>query len=208
MIDYSLYLCTDSNMNSKYEIQECVRQAIIGGVTIVQVREKNKNTDEMCSIATRIKKVTDTYKVPLIINDNIDVAVKINADGIHIGQDDISCFEARKILGEDKIIGVTVTTLDQAKQAINQGATYLGVGAVYKSTTKSDAKIVEHGELIKILNFCNIPIVVIGGINSNTIPNFRNMNVSGYAMIRPILGQENITEATQKLKTLILSNKI
>ena len=208
MIDYSLYLCSDSNMNSKYEIQECVRQAIIGGVTIVQVREKNKNTDEMCSIATRIKKVTDTYKVPLIINDNIDVAVKINADGIHIGQDDISCFEARKILGEDKIIGVTVTTLDQAKQAINQGATYLGVGAVYKSTTKSDAKIVEHGELIKILNFCNIPIVVIGGINSNTIPNFRNMNVSGYAMIRPILGQENITEATQKLKTLILSNKI
>ena len=159
MIDYSLYLCTDSNMNSKYEIQECVRQAIIGGVTIVQVREKNKNTDEMCSIATRIKKVTDTYKVPLIINDNIDVAVKINADGIHIGQDDISCFEARKILGEDKIIGVTVTTLDQAKQAINQGATYLGVGAVYKSTTKSDAKIVEHGELIKILNLL---LIVLG----------------------------------------------
>ena len=207
MIDYSLYLCTDSNMNSDYEIQECVRQAIIGGVTIVQVREKNKNTDEICSIAYEIKKVTDVYNVPLIINDNIEAVTRLNADGIHIGQDDISCLEARKILGESKIVGVTVTTLEQAKIAIEQGATYLGVGAIYKSVTKREAKVVDHNELIKILEFCNIPIVVIGGINSNTIPNFKNMNVSGYAMIRPILGQKDITEAARKLKTLVLSNK-
>ena len=208
MIDYSLYLCTDSGINSYYDIQECVRQAILGGVTIVQVREKNKKTEEIYLIADRIKKVTDAYNVPLIINDNIDVALKINADGIHIGQDDISCLEARKILGKNKIIGVTVTTLEQAKRAIEQGATYLVVGAIYKSTTKKDAKIVSHEELLKILNFCKIPIVVIGGINENTIPNFKNYNISGYAMIRPILGKENITESAMKLKKLILSNNV
>lgn len=208
MIDYSLYLCTDSGINSYYDIQECVRQAILGGVTIVQVREKNKKTEEIYLIADRIKKVTDAYNIPLIINDNIDVALKINADGIHIGQDDISCLEARKILGKNKIIGVTVTTLEQAKRAIEQGATYLGVGAIYKSTTKKDAKIVSHEELLKILNFCKIPIVVIGGINENTIPNFKNYNISGYAMIRPILGKENITESAMKLKKLILSNNV
>ncbi|MGM9834391.1 MAG: thiamine phosphate synthase [Bacilli bacterium] len=206
MIDYSLYLCTNSDINPYYDIQECVRQAILGGVTIVQVREKNKKTEEIYLIADRIKKVTDAYNVPLIINDNIDVALKINADGIHIGQDDISCLEARKILGKNKIIGVTVTTLEQAKRAIEHGATYLGVGAIYKSTTKKDAKIVSHEELLKILNFCKIPIVVIGGINENTIPNFKNYNISGYAMIRPILGKENITESAMKLKKLILSN--
>ncbi len=207
MIDYSLYLCTDSGINRNYDIQECVRQAILGGVTIVQVREKNKTTEEMYLIAKKIKKVTDAYSIPLIINDNVDVALKINADGIHIGQDDISCLEARKILGEDKIIGVTVTTLEQAKRAIEQGATYLGVGAIYKSTTKKDAKIVSHDEFLKILNYCKIPIVVIGGINENTIPNFENYNISGYAMIRPILENENITESSRKLKKLILSNK-
>lgn len=207
MIDYSLYLCTDSGINRNYDIQECVRQAIHGGVTIVQVREKNKTTEEMYLIANKIKKVTDAYSIPLIINDNVDVALKINSDGIHIGQDDISCLEARKVLGEDKIIGVTVTTLEQAKRAIEQGATYLGVGAIYKSTTKKDAKIVSHDEFLKILNYCKIPIVVIGGINENTIPNFKNYNISGYAMIRPILENENITESSRKLKKLILSNK-
>lgn len=206
MIDYSLYLCTDSGINKYYDIKECVRQAILGGVTIVQVREKNKKTEEIYLIAEKVKKVTDAYNIPLIINDNVDVALKINADGIHIGQDDISCLEARKILGEDKIIGVTVTTLEQAKRAIEQGATYLGVGAIYKSTTKKDAKIVSHDEFLKILNYCKIPIVVIGGINENTIPNFKNYNISGYAMIRPILENENIIESSRKLKKLILSN--
>lgn len=207
MIDYSLYLCTDSHINKNYDIAECVRQAILGGVTMVQVREKNKNTDEIYLLADKIKKITDIYNIPLIINDNIDVVLKINADGIHIGQDDISCLEARKTLGQNKIIGVTVTTLEQAKIAIEQGATYLGVGAMYKSTTKKDAKIVNHDEFNKIINYCKIPIVVIGGINENTIPNFKKSNISGYAMIRPILEKENIIESTNKLKKLILSNK-
>ncbi|MFA5696474.1 MAG: thiamine phosphate synthase [Bacilli bacterium] len=208
MIDYSLYLCIDSNINKDYDIEECVRQAIIGGATIVQVREKTKNTDEFYLIAKKIKRMTDNYNVPLIINDNIDVALKINAAGIHIGQDDISCLEARKTLGQNKIIGVTVTTLEEAKIAIEQGATYLGVGAIYKSKTKPDAKIVSQEEFNKIVNYCKIPIVVIGGINENTIPNFKDYNISGYAMIRPILAKENIIESTKKIKNIILSNKL
>ena len=200
MIDYSLYLCTDSNINKDYDIAECVRQAIIGGVTIVQVREKTKNTDEFYLIAKKIKSMTDNYNVPLIVNDNIDVALKINADGVHIGQDDISCLEARKTLGQNKIIGVTVTTLEEAKIAIEQGATYLGVGAIYKSKTKPDAKIVSPDEFNKIVNYCKIPIVVIGGINENTIPNFKDYSISGYAMIRPILAKANIIESTKKIK--------
>lgn len=207
MIDYSLYLCTDSNINKDYDIEECVRQAIIGGVTIVQVREKTKNTDEFYLIAKRIKSMTDNYNIPLIINDNIDVALKINADGVHIGQDDISCLEARKTLGQNKIIGVTVTTLEEAKIAIEQGATYLGVGAIYKSKTKPDAKILSPDEFNKIVNYCEIPIVVIGGINENTIPNFKDYNISGYAMIRPILAKVNIIESTKKIKNIIMSNK-
>lgn len=207
MIDYSLYLCTDSYINSTYCIEHCVEQAILGGVTIVQVREKNKTTDEIIEIANRIKKVTDIYNTPLIINDNISAAISVNAAGVHIGQDDISCKCARRLLGDDKIIGVTVTTLEQAKKAEREGATYLGVGAIYKSKTKKDAKVVEKEEFQKILRFSKIPIVVIGGINENTIPNFKNTNISGYAMIRPILAQENITEGTNKLKNLILSNK-
>ena len=206
MIDYSLYLCTESNINKYYDIEECVRQAILGGVTMVQVREKNKSTEEMICIADKIKKVTEAYNIPLIINDNIDVAIKTNADGIHIGQDDIPCLEARKILGNNKIIGVSVRTYEQAKKAIEHGATYLGVGAIYKSTTKKDAKIVSHDELLKIINYCKIPIVVIGGINEKTIPNFKNYNISGYAMIRPILDNKNIVESSMKLKKLILAN--
>lgn len=149
MIDYSLYLCTNSEMNNNYSLEYCVKQAIIGGVTIVQIREKEKNYDEFFKIASRIQKITNRYNIPLIINDNIKIAIKINADGVHIGQNDISCLEARKLLGIKKIIGVTVTNLSEAKQAIESGATYLGVGAIYKSSTKKDAVVVGIDELKK-----------------------------------------------------------
>lgn len=207
MIDYSLYLCTNSEVNSDYPLEYCVEQAILGGVTIVQIREKGKNYNEFFQIASRIKKVTDKYNIPLIINDNLEVAKNINADGIHIGQNDISCLEARNILGPEKIIGVTVTNLNEAKKAIEDGASYLGVGAIYKSTTKEDALIVGVDELRKIADYSLIPVIVIGGINKNTIPVLENIKIDGYAMIRPILAQENIIYSTKKLKKLIYNNK-
>lgn len=206
MIDYSLYLCTDSEMNSNYSLEYCVEQAIIGGVTIVQIREKKKKYSDFLQIASRLKKITDKYKIPLIINDNIEIAIKIGADGVHIGQNDISCLEARKLLGAKKIIGVTVTNLKEAKQAIENGATYLGVGAIYKSTTKKDAIIVGVDELKKIVEYSSIPIVVIGGINKITIPKLKNIKIDGYAMIRPILAQKNIAASTRNLKVLINNN--
>ncbi len=207
MIDYSLYLCTNSEMNNNHPLEYCVEQAIIGGVTIIQIREKEKNYNEFFEIASRIKKVTDKYKIPLIINDNIEIAINLNADGLHIGQNDISCLKARKLLGCKKIIGVTVTNFDEAKRAIESGASYLGVGAIYKSTTKSEAVIVGVDELQKIVNYSSIPVVVIGGINKNTIPMLENIKIDGYAMIRPILEQEDIVESTKVLKKLVDNNK-
>lgn len=207
MVDYSLYLCTNSEMNNNHPLEYCVEQAIIGGVTIIQIREKEKNYNEFFEIASRIKKVTDKYNIPLIINDNIEIAINLNADGLHIGQNDISCLKARKLLGCKKIIGVTVTNLDEAKRAIESGASYLGVGAIYKSKTKSEAVIVGVDELQKIVNYSSIPVVVIGGINKNTIPMLENIKIDGYVMIRPILEQEDIVESTKVLKKLVDNNK-
>lgn len=207
MTDYSLYLCTNSEMNNDYLLEDCVEQAIKGGVSIVQVREKNKSYNEFLKIATSIKKITDTYKVPLIINDNIEIAKEIDADGIHIGQNDISCSQARKLIGNKKIIGVTVTNIEEAKKAIKDGANYLGVGAVFKSITKSDASVVGINELKRICQFSSIPVVVIGGINKNTIPLLKNIKIDGYAMIRPILSVKDITASSKELRRLIQRNK-
>lgn len=207
MIDYSLYLCTNSEINSNYPLEYCVEQAVIGGVTMVQIREKGKDYNEFFKIASRIKKVTDKYNIPLIINDNIEIAINIEADGLHIGQNDISCLEARKLLGYKKIIGVTVTNLSEAKMAIDNGASYLGVGAIYESTTKKDAIVVGVDELKKIVDYSSIPVVVIGGINKNTIPMLKNIKIDGYAMIRPILAEDNIVESTKQLKKIIKHNK-
>lgn len=207
MIDYSLYLCTNSEMNNNYLLEDCVEQSIKGGVSIVQVREKNKSYNEFLKIATSIKKITDTYKVPLIINDNIEIAKKINADGIHIGQNDISCSQARKLIGAEKIIGVTVANIEEATKAIKDGANYLGVGAIFKSTTKSDATVVGIDELKKICQISTIPVVVIGGINKDTIPRLKDIKIDGYAMIRPILSTDDITKSAEELRNLIQKNK-
>ena len=206
MIDYSLYLCTNSDMNDYYSIVDCVEQAILGGVTFVQVREKNKTYTEFLKIAQSIKKVTDKYNIPLVINDNVDIAVEINADGVHIGQNDESFINARKKLGDNKIIGVSVSNLLEAKKAIEDGASYLGVGAIYKSTTKKDAKVVSMEELSKIVSYSKIPVVVIGGINCETIPKLSKLNIDGYAMIRPIIKQYNILETTKKIKMIVDKN--
>lgn len=207
MIDYSLYLCTNSEMNNNYLLEDCVEQSIKGGVSIVQVREKNKSYNEFLKIATSIKKITDTYKIPLIINDNIEIAKKINADGIHIGQNDISCSQARKLIGAEKIIGVTVANIEEATKAIKDGADYLGVGAIFKSTTKSDATVVGIDELKKICQISTIPVVVIGGINKDTIPLLKDIKIDGYAMIRPILSTDDITKSAEELRNLIQKNK-
>ena len=202
-IDYTLYLCTDSNLMSTNTIEESIEQAILGGVSIVQIREKDLNTKEFIKVAKRVKNITDKYNIPLIVNDRVDIALLIDSSGVHLGQEDMSCKDARRILGENKIIGISVSNHKEAIKAIKDGADYLGVGAMFKSKTKPEAKIVKITELKKIRKLSSIPIVVIGGINRNTIPLFKNIKIDGYAMIRPIISNEDIKKATYNLLNVI-----
>ena len=207
-VDYTLYLCTNTDMIHDKAIEQCVEEAILGGVTVVQVREKNKSTDDFINIARKVKAVTEKYKIPLIINDRVDIAVAVDADGVHLGKNDMDCYTARKILGDSKIIGVTVSNSEEALQAQNDSADYVGVGAMFQSTTKPDAKIVGFDDLIKIQSSVDIPVVIIGGINQNTIPFFEGLDINGYAMIRPIICSDNIIDTTAEIKRLIRANHI
>lgn len=202
-IDYSLYLCTSRNEINGMTIEDAVEKAIIGGVTIIQVREKETNYDEFIDVARKIKRVTDKYDVPLIINDNVDVAINVNADGVHIGQCDISYEDARARLGSEKIIGISVTNFSEAIEAQKKGADYIGVGAIFESHTKPDAIVVKKRDLIEICLKIKIPIVVIGGINKNTIPKLKKYNISGFAMIRPILNNKDIITTCNEFIDLI-----
>ena len=202
-IDYSLYLCTDRSLMSTQTVEEAVEQAILGGCTVIQLREKECQSKEFYEIALNVKKITEKYNVPLIINDRVDVALAINADGVHVGQNDLPADTVRKIIGRDKILGVSTATLEEAKLAVKNGADYLGVGAMYSTNTKTDTRHVTMEELKKIRDAVNIPIVVIGGINKNTINDFKNSCIDGIAVVSAIISQQNIKEAATELSLII-----
>ncbi|MDR0423737.1 MAG: thiamine phosphate synthase [Rickettsiales bacterium] len=196
---YSLYLVTSGKPN----LEKIVDDAIRGGVTVVQLREKELESLDFYNLGLKIKTVCGKYKIPLLINDRLDIAQAIDADGIHIGQTDLPCKVARQILGKDKIIGVSATTLQEAIQAEIDGADYVGVGAMYIQNTKKDAKYTTFDVLKQICEQVKIPKVVIGGINKNTIPNFKNFNIDGFAVVSAIMDAENIEKATRELKELL-----
>ncbi len=198
-IDYSLYLCTDQDLMSTATVEEAVEQAILGGCTVIQLREKHSSSLSFYKTACRVKLITDRYHIPLIINDRVDIALAVDADGIHVGQSDLPCSVVRKIIGEDKIIGVSASTLAQAIQAEKDGADYLGVGAMYSTSTKTDAKVVTMEELKKIRKAVKIPIVVIGGINQSTLVNFKDCGINGLAVVSAIISQKDIKRAAKKL---------
>ncbi len=202
-IDLSLYLVTDSELMSTPTLDEAVEQAIIGGCTVVQLREKTASSREFYNTALSVKKITDKYNVPLIINDRLDIAMAIDADGLHLGQSDLPISIARRIFGDDKIIGISASTLSEAKQAQAEGADYLGVGAMYKTGTKTDAADVTMDELKRIRAAVNIPIVVIGGINKTTLPAFYGTNIDGISVVSAIIAQPNITSAAAELKLMV-----
>lgn len=206
-IDYSLYLVTDRALMSTNTVEESVELAIKGGCTIVQLREKELYSLEFYNTALKVKAITDHYDVPLIINDRLDIALAVGAQGVHIGQNDLPAKIVRKIIGEDKILGVSVSNLWEALQAKEDGATYLGVGAMFATDTKEDASFVSMEELIKIKQEVALPIVVIGGINKSTIPLFADKEIDGIAVVSAILSEKNITFATTKLKDLFLKTK-
>ena len=204
-IDYTLYLVTDRSFMSSATIEESVKQSILGGCTVIQLREKNISSREFYEIAKRVKKITSDFGVPLIINDRVDIAVAVDADGVHIGQDDLPIEVVRDIIGNKKIIGVSASNFQEAIFAANSGADYLGVGAMYETGTKIDVNITTMDELHRIREAVKIPIVVIGGINKKTIPNFRDTGIDGIAVVSAIVVHNDVTAAAKEIKNLFVS---
>ena len=200
-IDYTLYLCTDRRLMSTDTLEEAVEQAIKGGCTVVQLREKNGSSLEFYETAKKLRKITKKYNIPLIINDRVDIALAVDADGVHVGQSDLPAKIVRQIIGEDKIVGVSAAKLSEAKQAVEDGADYLGIGAMYPTDTKTDARPVTLDELKEIRSAVDVPIVVIGGINQKTLHNFKNTGVDGLAVVSAVISADNIEQAAHDMVT-------
>ena len=198
-MDYSLYVCTDRDIMTTDTLEEAVELAIKGGATIIQLREKDCTSREFYELALSIKDITDAYEVPLIINDRLDIALAVHADGVHLGQSDIPVQVARNVMGPNCIVGATANTLEKAKEAWQSGADYLGVGDVFGSATKNDTMPVELKELKKICDTVKIPVVAIGGISKKNIHLLKDTGVAGVAVISAVLGQTDITAAAEEL---------
>ncbi|HGG0417114.1 thiamine phosphate synthase [Clostridium botulinum] len=199
-LNYELYLITDRRFLKGRELKKVVEDAILGGVTIVQVREKDVSTREFYNVAKEVKEVTDHYKVPIIINDRLDIAQAINAHGIHLGQKDMQLNIARRILGKDKIIGISVGNIKEALEAENNGADYLGIGTIFPTGSKKDVDaIIGIDGLSKIKNNISIPSVAIGGINKTNFKDVLNTGIEGISVISAILDEDDINIAANNL---------
>ena len=201
-IDYSIYLVTDRELMSTETLEEAVEQAMIGGCTLVQLREKDCSSFDFYNTAVKVKEITDKYNVPLLINDRLDIALAVDAAGVHVGQSDLPATVVRKIIGNDKIIGVSTGSLEQAIKAQKDGADYIGVGAMYATGTKKDANPTSMEELKKIRENVSLPIVVIGGINKERIKDFEGMGIDGLAIVSAIIAQSDISLAAKELKSI------
>lgn len=202
-VDYSLYLVTERSFLGKMSLEVAVEQAIKGGVNLVQLREKNLSTLEFYNTALKIKEVTDAYGIPLIINDRADIALAVDATGLHVGQDDLPVKIARQILGKTKIIGVSAATVGEALKAVEEGADYIGAGAVFPTMTKRDTKHIGVARLAEIKKAVDIPVVAIGGINMDNAALLKGTQIDGIAVVSAILGSANIKKAAVELKQQI-----
>ena len=201
-MDYTLYLVTDRELMAADSVEECVEQAISGGCTVVQLREKTASSREFYQTALRVREITARMGVPFIINDRADIAFAVCADGVHIGQDDLPYEAARCVVGKDKIVGVSVKNLTEALAAVDMGADYLGVGAMFATGTKPSADLTSMEELRRIREKVSIPIVVIGGMNKATVPLFRGTGVDGIAVVSAIVAHKDASGAARELKSL------
>lgn len=209
--DLLLYGVTDSHYLNGRKLCELVEDAILGGVTMIQIREKEMSHEEFKQEALEVQQVCQKYHVPLLINDDVKLCKEIDADGVHIGQDDLDLKETRKLLGEDKIIGVSAHNMEEAKNAYEDGADYLGVGAIFSTETKNDAQDVSMKTLNEICQKVDIPVVAIGGINQVNVLEFMGIDLDGVAIVSSIFGSEDIQKASSLLKDKIqriVSNKM
>ena len=190
--DYSIYLVTDDGCLQGRALIDCVREALEGGVTLVQYRAKTASSAEMYAEALQLKALCDSFKVPLIINDRLDIAMAVGAAGVHLGQDDLPCSAARKLLGEDYIIGVSAHNPAEAKAALQSGADYLGCGAVFGTATKADVKKLGTDGLAAICKAKGLPVVGIGGVTADNYREVRAAGADGAAIVSGILAQPDI----------------
>ncbi|WP_418557064.1 thiamine phosphate synthase [Longibaculum muris] len=195
-----LYLVTDRHWLKAHSLYEDVEAAINGGVTCVQLREKHLNRQLFIREAKELKEICNQNQIPLIINDDVEVMLEVDADGIHVGQNDMQAQDVRKLIGSDKVLGVSVQTVEQAITAQNAGADYLGVGAVFPTGTKDDAIEVDLATLQDICQHVDIPIVAIGGINQENLLQLEGSGIDGIAVVSAIMAAEDIFEATKQLK--------
>ena len=205
--DYSLYLVTDRMLMRTKTLDEAVEQAVIGGCTIVQLREKESLSLDFYVLALEMKKITDRYGIPLIINDRIDIAMAVGAAGVHIGQKDIPADIARKVIGKDMLLGVSAVSAAEAVNAAKAGADYLGVGAMFPTGTKPDAGFVSMEELGRIRRAVDIPIVVIGGISKENAMLFQPMGIDGLAVVSAVIAQPDIKKSAADLKSLFFGKE-
>ena len=197
-----LYAVTDRSWLGRNTLCEQVKEAIEGGVTFVQLREKNLDNESFVKEAIEIQSLCRNHNIPFIINDNVEIAKKINADGVHVGQRDMEAGNVRKLIGEDKILGVSAQTVEQAVLAEKQGADYLGVGAIFPTGSKADADDVSYDTLKNICSAVKIPVVAIGGINADNVSELEHSGISGIAVISAIFAADDIKATAEKLKKL------
>ena len=200
--DLILYAVTDRTWLNGETLYNQVEKAIKGGATFVQLREKELEEEDFIREAIEMKKLCRKYNVPFVINDNVAIAVKTDADGVHVGQNDMEAGCVRSAVGESKILGVSVQTVEQAILAEKKGADYLGVGAVFPTGSKADAEDVSCETLKAICEAVNIPVVAIGGISADNVLELKDSGISGIAVISAVFGAEDIINATKNLKQL------
>lgn len=198
--DPSLYFITDSTKYSEEEFLCRVEQALQGGVTLLQLREKEKSTREYIDLAEKVHAIAKRYNVPLIIDDRVDVALAIDAEGVHVGAGDMPVDTARKLMGEDKIVGATAKTVSWAKEAYEQGADYLGVGAIYPTTTKVKTVLTSTDTLRDICNAVPISVNAIGGLNKDNIDVLAGIPIAGICVVSAIMKADDPKTATEELK--------
>ncbi|MDY3035802.1 MAG: thiamine phosphate synthase [Absicoccus sp.] len=195
-----LYAVTDRHWLGKQTLFDQVKEALDGGATCIQLREKQLDEENFLKEAIEIQKLCKEYHVPFIVNDNVEIAKTMHADGIHVGQSDMEALDVRKALGNDVILGVSAQTVEQAKKAEAHGADYLGVGAVFPTGSKDDADDVSHKTLKAICEAVSIPVIAIGGITQDNVKELAGSGIVGIAVISAIFAQKDITQATKDLK--------
>lgn len=201
--DLLLYAVTDRYWLGKRTLHDVVKESLDGGVTFVQLREKHLDQAHFLEEAKDLKMLCKAYNVPFVINDNVDIALEMDADGVHVGQSDMEAGDVRAKLGPDKIIGVSAQTVEQAVLAEKRGADYLGVGAVFPTNSKYDATDVSYETLKAICQAVSIPVIAIGGITKDNVEELSGSGICGIAVISAIYGQKNIKDATANLKMAV-----